>query len=448
MGWVASRRAPSAKSPSRRSLSQAGLAVFVLTVVASSVLTVGPAEAEKGIVYAIVDGEKLELRIAPPPDGRAKPAVVLVHGGGWRNGDASQLQLIADLVIEQGWVAVSPDYRLDQQPGYPAEPDDIALAVAFVRDHAAEYGVDPSRIALLGSSAGGNVVLETALRPSGPLTEGDRVASVVSLSGPTDLAALVNDDATEEGVRNAVLDYLGCEPSECPALYAAASPVEHVDAGDPPVFLANAEAERIPAAQVAALADPLESAGVDVRTLIVPGDKHGHGLIDQVWPDAVTFLQGTFGQPIVRPPHPNTRQIYEDATGADEDRDGRGPGGGGAKTPGTLPDVGTDISADPGQTDVHENDAGSSETVAGSPSGATAPAGDDGDMSVVALAAAVVAIVALFAAAVFVSYRRGRMAALAAATEGGDALLADPTGLEQVDTAPDDGTVATTASNR
>lgn len=385
------------------------LVVAVLLVVAPVLVTAEPARAEKGIVYAVVDGEELELRIAAPPDRRTRPAVVLVHGGGWRNGDASQLQLVADLVIEQGWVAVSPDYRLDEDPGYPAEPDDIALAVAFVRDHAAEYGIDPTRIALLGSSAGGNVVLETALRPSGPLTEDDRVISVASLSGPTDLAALVDDEATEAGVRDAVHDYLGCEPSECPDLYAAASPVEHVDAGDPAVFLANAEAERIPAAQVAALANPLRAAGVDVHTMIVPGDKHGHGLIDQVWPDAVAFFQETFGEPIVRPPHPNTRQIYEDATGADEDRDGRGSGSG-AKTPGTVP--ATDTAADPDERGSAHSDRASPNGT-GSVELAAAPASDDSDVHLAALAA----MVLLAGASVVVAYRRGRTAALA---EAGD----------------------------
>jgi acetyl esterase len=307
------------------------LAALVVGTVALAGLigTAAPASAEKGIVYAVVDGRELELRMQGAIDGgRPAPAVLLIHGGGWRTGDATQLQLVADLVEEQGWVAVSPEYRLDEEPGYPAEPDDIALAVRFVREHADEYGIDPDRIALVGSSAGGNIALATALRPSGPLVAGERVVAAVALSGPTDLRALVEGDG-EQGPKDAVRRYLGCEPEECPDLYAEASPTSYVDPGDPAVLLANSQDEIIPEEQVAAMAGPLEEAGVEVQSVVVPGTRHGHGLIDQVWPDVVVFLQAAFDEPIVRPPHPDTDAIIDRATGADEEDEATGGGGDG-----------------------------------------------------------------------------------------------------------------------
>jgi acetyl esterase/lipase len=288
-------------------------AIAVAALVAAAV----PASAEKGIVYAVVDGRELTLRLDEPTDTPSpRPALLLVHGGGWRRGNASELMLIIDLVVAQGWVAVSPEYRLDVDPGYPAEVDDVARALAFVREHAGEYGIDPARVALLGDSAGGNLALEVALRPDGPRAGPDEVAAAVALSGPTDLRAIA--EGPLERTHDDVVAYLGCEPSACPDLYAAASPVSHVDPDDPPVFLANSTDEIIPDEQVDALAAQLTTAGVDVRTMVVPGDRHGHGLVDQVWPDVVTFLQGEFGEPIRRPPHPNTDEIYQEATGADD----------------------------------------------------------------------------------------------------------------------------------
>jgi dienelactone hydrolase len=204
---------------------------------------------------------------------------------------ATQLQSL-------GWVAFASDYRLDVPAGHPAEVQDVLRAVSWVRENAARFHVDPTRIALFGASAGANLAALAAVLPTGPLTSGERVLGVVSLSGPMDLTALA--DGTAEArydLPKVVADYLGCAPTSCADLSADASPVHHVDSGDPPMILFNSTQERIPLVQATSMEARLRAAGVPVEVKAFPGNRHAHAIAADAWVDAVHFLQRRFGQP-------------------------------------------------------------------------------------------------------------------------------------------------------
>jgi MYXO-CTERM domain-containing protein len=255
---------------------------------------------DKDVVYGEAGGEELRLDAITAGDPAGpRPGIILVHGGGWRRGGSVDMRVQARELARLGWATFSISYRLDEESGYPAEVEDVERAIAWVREHAADYDVDPDQLALAGSSSGGNLAALAAAAEHD--VEGGRVAAVVSWSGIMDLPALAEQDDAEEGTTDKVADYLGCDLDDCEDTWEAASPITHVDAGDPPMFLANARDEDIPEAQATAMAEALDEAGVTNELHVVEGVGHGRGLSDLVWDDMVTFLSTQFEVPVPEP---------------------------------------------------------------------------------------------------------------------------------------------------
>jgi len=99
------------------------------------------------------------LDVYLPEDGEtARPAVMFVHGGGWRIGSRDHHVDHARRLAESGYAAISIDYRLTPDGVYPRSIQDSMCALAFVRSRAGEWGIDPDRIAVMGYSAGGHLV--------------------------------------------------------------------------------------------------------------------------------------------------------------------------------------------------------------------------------------------------------------------------------------------------
>ncbi len=123
------------------------------------------APREQTVAYRSIAGVATDLLsddIFRPDDGcTPRPVLFWVHGGGWQRGDkANQLALKRSLAERNGWVLVSVNYRLTA-PGndvmWPDPGDDVATAIAFTLDHAAQFGIDPTHVAVMGHSAGGQL---------------------------------------------------------------------------------------------------------------------------------------------------------------------------------------------------------------------------------------------------------------------------------------------------
>ncbi len=162
----------------------------------------------------------------PQMDG-ARPAVLLIHGGGWSPPDRrSQMDSIAGRLAARGYVVMNATYRLAPRHQHPAPIDDLRQALAWLRANAGELGTQPDRIAAFGYSAGGHLAALLGALDAGPDA---RIQAVVAGGAPTELAKWPNGKL--------VVRYLGGRPDEVPDRYAAASPIRHVSSDDPPVFL-------------------------------------------------------------------------------------------------------------------------------------------------------------------------------------------------------------------
>ena len=118
---------------------------------------------KQDVVYGKGGNEVLRLDLATPAQGAGPfPALVCIHGGSWRSGDKSWYRNQILTFAEQDYVAVSINYRLAPQYKFPAQVEDAKCAVRFLRAHAAEFKIDPAKLAAIGDSAGGHLALMLA----------------------------------------------------------------------------------------------------------------------------------------------------------------------------------------------------------------------------------------------------------------------------------------------
>ncbi|MFE5670799.1 alpha/beta hydrolase fold domain-containing protein [Agromyces sp. NPDC056523] len=254
------------------------------------------------------DGTLLTLDVCRPAVDDAiddaMPTVVSVHGGSWARGDKanSDWRNVCLWLASEGFVAASVNYRLVPDARFPAQVDDVAAAVAWLREpgQVERFGIDPARIAAFGGSAGGHLASLLGTVGDGPLDTGSRVAAVVELSGPVGLgSAELDADGASDWLRGIVGEFLACEPGatdvSCPQAIEA-SATAHVDPSDPPFFIGHAAAEVVPLAQSERLAATLRASAVPAELAVVPGDAHSIGILDAPLRERVAaFLHAQLG---------------------------------------------------------------------------------------------------------------------------------------------------------
>ena len=212
-------------------------------------------------------------RTAPP-----FPAVLILHGGGFVGGNSRSPSeaYCADFLAPAGYACFSVNYRLAPATDLPGMVSDVQRAIRFVRHHAAQYKVDPNRIALLGGSAGGYLSNMAGLaRPSAipsspdPVNQAsDAVQAVVTLFGLSDLAVLGAD------VLIRTYRLLGPQPVT-PQSLAAASPVSLVRPDAPPFLLIHGDRDNlVPLDQSTRLLHALRGVGAAADLLTIPGGPH------------------------------------------------------------------------------------------------------------------------------------------------------------------------------
>jgi acetyl esterase/lipase len=185
---------------------------YLRTLFAGALLAAGPVrlalaatatawQPDRLTTYKTVDGIELKLHAFEPAGlkaGDRRPAVVFFFGGGWSSGEAKQFYQQARTLADHGMVAFSADYRVkSRNQTTPFEcAKDGKSAIRWVRQHAAQLGVDPDRIVAAGGSAGGHVAACTAV-----ITGGDETGEYLKISSAPNALILFNPvlDTTERG---------------------------------------------------------------------------------------------------------------------------------------------------------------------------------------------------------------------------------------------------------
>ena len=207
---------------------------------------------EKDITYATVDGVELKLSLARPATAeKLLPGILFLHRGFFITQERDALDRYVRIAAIRDYVAVTIDYRHPQTHQFPAQVNDSSCAVRWLRAHAGEYGVDPSRIGVVGEEMGGNVALMIGFIDESHRLYGDcgyseyssRVQAVVNMTGFIDFKRIYENSEGEWGtdtnmftMQEGLERFLGGNPQEVPEQYRVASPITHVSADDPPVL--------------------------------------------------------------------------------------------------------------------------------------------------------------------------------------------------------------------
>jgi acetyl esterase/lipase len=243
------------------------------------------------IAFAEHDGVKLLGDLYLPQGLSNTPVLVGVHGGGWQLGDRKFYQHWGNYLAKNGYAVFAIEYRL-MKPGvktWPGAVYDCKAAVQFVRATAAEFGLDPNRIALIGDSAGAHLASLVALAGEEPLFCGEYrsnpyvsipagVRAVVGIYGVYDMVAQWEHDLVTRPRDPITEKFLGCPPMVNRRAFFEASPLSYatVDKNGTRFLLIYGREDDIvdPATQSERFLTALKQAGFFARTIVVPGAGH------------------------------------------------------------------------------------------------------------------------------------------------------------------------------
>ena len=254
-------------------LMTAGL---ILTVILSSCKK-EPASIEEQIIKDVSYGESVQQKMdIYLPDDRASAStktVVFIHGGGWVEGDKSEMNPYVDTLrkLMPGYAIVNINYRLAYNNSvdlFPTQENDVKSAIEYYLSHAEEYMVSDDLV-LLGASAGGHLAMLHAYKndPEG------HVRAVVDFFGPYDLASLWNYGIIQQLI---LYGATGVFLTDNPSLYASASPSQYISVDSPPTIALQGGADPlVPPSQTSQLIAGLDAAGVINQLVYYPGEGHG-----------------------------------------------------------------------------------------------------------------------------------------------------------------------------
>ncbi len=196
---------------------------------------------------------------------------------GWQAGTKQDMLETALSMAKAGYCVASVDYRLAPKNKFPAAVKDVKAALQYLRDHAQELNIDPKRIGVIGSSAGGHLALMLAVTTAdvdsikaSSSSNRTPVRAAISLSGPTDLTAPMPKQS-----ELIVESFIGKKRSEAPELVREASPITFVSKYSSPILFIHGDRDEIvPYAQAVEMQAACKKAGLTSELITL--HNHGH----------------------------------------------------------------------------------------------------------------------------------------------------------------------------
>lgn len=232
--------------------------------------------------YSALHSESRRMDVFVPETGGHGKALFFIHGGGWHGGNRQSWHSVARYFCELGYTTVSVGYRLAPEWTYPSPVEDVRLAMSVFLERAEPYQFDRSRVAVVGSSAGGHLaaMLSTidandSIGYTEEMRERDtKPRAVVLYCAATTLHEADNVDR----LKPSVLKLIGATEAEKPDAYAEGSPYDRITANTPPALLIHGDGDEvIPVGHSVKYREKLSQYGVPAELVILPGVPHGFG---------------------------------------------------------------------------------------------------------------------------------------------------------------------------
>ena len=256
----------------------------------------------RDVIYARYGERELQMDLFRPKDVWGKlPAIVCIHGGGWFKGDRSSHENLAKALASHGYVTANISYRLSGEAPFPAAIQDCKAAVRFLRANASEYGIEATQIGAIGLSAGGHLTALLATSDEIPELEGaggyadwsSTIQAAVPMGAQTDLLSQrVGEVSSDEERGKNWRQFLGGTQSEKTDRYRLASPLEHLDADDPPCWLIAGQKDH-PSTRAVEFRQRLKDLGISTGVTVI--DEAPHAFMGkQIWFDEMIQMAGQF----------------------------------------------------------------------------------------------------------------------------------------------------------
>lgn len=252
---------------------------------------------ERNVIYKKINSRNLHLDLFYPFEKKINfPAVVLVHGGGWRTGDKTLLVPMAQQLASKGFITAAIEYRLSVEAHYPAAVYDIKDAVRWLRKNSKKYNIDTNKIAIYGSSAGGH--LAALVGTTNDIEKFDinyndffssKVNAIIDVDGVVDFFGENSEELYKSsGKPSAAHLWFGASPDDNPEIWHEASPVNYVNKNTSPVLFINSSISRFQAGQ-SAMIDSLKKYNVYYESHTIENTPHSFWLFHPWFDDTFNY---------------------------------------------------------------------------------------------------------------------------------------------------------------
>ena len=250
----------------------------------------------RDIVYARNGGAPMRLDLYRPSGKKMVSGIVVVRGGGWRQGDKDGFSKIAAALARQGFAAACIEYRVLPEWKFPTQVHDVKAAVRWIRAEGAKHGIRREPVGAIGGSAGGHLVamLGTSFKAAdlegsgGNAGVSSRVQAVVAMAPVVDFAP-IGRARPETNV-----EFIGGTYKDNEAVAVKASPVTYLDRDSAPMLLMHSKADKlVPYAQSIEMMERAKAAGVKAELMTIEDAPHAFWH-DPKWSDEAMARAGEF----------------------------------------------------------------------------------------------------------------------------------------------------------
>ena len=260
--------------------------------------------AAENVVFDRIGSDTLKLDVYRPNDGKVRPLMVIVHGGGWESGDRRMEKPLALRLAEIGYVAALVDYRLGPAGRFPNGVDDVKHAITWLRGKSATFGIDVAHVAIMGGSAGGHLAALISSWSGEHDTAANRiwwVQAAVDIDGLADFTA-PSMLAQQSHKPSAPTRFLGGSFRQRWNVWRDASPIYHVNPESAPTLFirSTAHSPLLPGRERMEVL--LRGLGIPTGMIVFPNTPHPFWLFDPwqmgIVKDTDNFLRVRLGWPV------------------------------------------------------------------------------------------------------------------------------------------------------